>query len=104
MTNKNRGEISINLSGREFILHTNFQILCKIEASLNKSIIAIISGLSSNNLTMMEMATIITHSIKEVDSQPLTTDEIGSMILQTGTVNILPDLIKFLERSVGFQI
>lgn len=104
MINKNRGEISINLSGREFILHTNFQILCKIESSLNKSIIAIISGLSSNNLTMLEMATIITHSIKEADAQPLTTEQIGSMILQTGTINILPNLIKFLEQAVGFQV
>lgn len=103
MSNKNRGEIAINLAGKEFVLHTNFQILCKIEAALNKSIIGIIAGLSSSSLTMLEMATIISHSIKEADDQPLTIEEIGGMILQTGTINILPNLIKFLERAVGFQ-
>lgn len=102
MSNKKRGEISIKLHNKEFILRPSFQALSSIESSLGKSLVTIISNLGTESLTISEMATIIYHSIKE-ETALANSDEIGNLIVTTGTIKILPKLVEFLEYAIGLK-
>ena len=104
MSNKNRGEISIDLEGKKHILRTSFQAICAIEGELNKSILDILIGISENKLKLSDMVSVVKHGMHAYQGNSTILDEnIGSEIYEAGLVNIMPTIIRFLEMAVGIQ-
>lgn len=104
MSNKYRGEISMNLGSEKYVLRPSFQALCLIEEELNKSILDVLIDTSDRRLKITEMVSIIGNGIRAYPSnEKISDDDIGKSIYEAGLVNIMPQVLQFLERAVGIK-
>jgi hypothetical protein len=104
MSNKSRGEVSIDLAGKKHILRPSFQAICAIEGELNKSILDILIGISEKKLRLSDMVSVVKHGMHAYqENSTILGKNIGSDIYEAGLVNIMPTIILFLEMAVGIQ-
>lgn len=104
MSNKNRGEICIKLAGKKHILRPSFQAICSIEGELNISILDILIDVSKKKLKLSDMISIVKHGMCAYQGNlDISDEDIGSNIYEAGLVNIMPQIIQFLETAVGIQ-
>ncbi len=104
MSNKNRGEIYIELAGRKHILRPSFQAICAIEGELNISILDILIDVSKKKLKLSDMISIVKHGMYAYQGNlDMSDEDIGNDIYEAGLVNIMPQIVQFLESAVGIQ-
>jgi hypothetical protein len=104
MANKNRGEVSVKLAGKTYILRPSFQAICSIESEVGKSILDILINLPKEKITLSEMESIIKHGITAYGKNAqIDQSDIGELIYGEGIINILPSLIEFLELAIGIN-
>ena len=96
MTNRNRGEVSVILKDKKYILRPSFQILCSIEEEIGRSIINILSDLSEKKIQLSEIVIIVKYGISFYDKNYHTNVDLGELIFNSGVVKILPKVIEFL--------
>ncbi len=101
MTNKNRGEIIVELDGTDYTIRPTFQAICSIEAATDNSIISILSSLKESNLTLDQITSIVFYGISACKEHSFTKKEVGEKIYRSGIIKILPKAIKFLEYAIG---
>ncbi|MCH9753532.1 MAG: gene transfer agent family protein [Alphaproteobacteria bacterium] len=104
MANKNRGEVSVKLAGIRYIMRPTFQAICSIESEVGKSILDILINLPKEQIKISEIELIVKYGILACDKNPdINQNDIGDLIYKEGVVNILPNIIEFLELSMGIN-
>ena len=102
MSNKYRGEVTIQLAGQDFVMRPTFHALCSIETELNKSLLLLISEISIKGLRFFEQVTIIKHGLKAAGND-LSNDEIHDMLSKTHLVDIFDSVCLFLRSGLGVE-
>lgn len=97
MVNVHRGEVSIVLDNRKYVMVPSFSVLINIEEELGYSIMDLVSKISRNHhLNLREIEAILRYSIQDLEYQTL-----QEVIYKTGLVTILPSVIKFIDNAIG---
>jgi hypothetical protein len=90
VANQQRGEISLELGGKNYTLRPSFGALCEIEERLNISIPNLIIAFENGDLRIKSIATIIWGGMWAVDPKAVPTiPEVGEMILKDGLMNVI---------------
>lgn len=96
MVNPHRGEVSIVLDKKSYVMIPSFSVLVNIEEELNCSILDLVRKISEGkNLSLKEAEAIIRYSTKDDISN------ITDTIYKTGIIKIMPQIIKFIENAIG---
>ena len=97
--NKARGEITLTLGGRDWVLRPTFQALCEIESELGDGLIALVRRLAQGSVGVRDVAVIVHAGIKAVEKKPPSYDKVGQMVIEAGIVGLLGPLGEFLGAA-----
>jgi len=97
--NKARGEITLSLGGRDWVLRPTFQALCEIESELGEGLIALVRRLAQGSVGVRDVAVIVQAGIKAVEKKPPSYDKVGEMVIDAGIVGLLGSLGEFLGAA-----
>ncbi len=97
--NKARGEITLSLGGRDWVLRPTFQALCEIESALGEGLIALVRRLAQGSVGVRDVAVIVHAGIKAADKKPPSYDTVGEMVIEAGIVGLLGPLGEFLGAA-----
>lgn len=107
MANKQRGEVTIVLSGREYTLRPTFDALCQIEDMLHKTILEVVSDLQDQKISVRALAVIAHAGIRAVEGDKAPTiSQLGEAIVSEGLmramtgVNNHEGLLTFLLNGI----
>jgi hypothetical protein len=90
MANDQRGEVSLKLGGKEYILRPSFEALCELENRLNTTIPQLIVDLQTGIVSIKALATIIWAGIWGYDKDRAPTIiEVGEMVVSDGMINVI---------------
>ena len=103
MTNKARGEISIKLGKKTYIMRPTFHALCSIESQIEKSIIDLLLNIVENKPKISEIHTILKYGMEAYQQTLIHEEDLANLIHETGIVNLLPKVIEFLEYGIGVK-
>ncbi len=97
--NKARGEVTLSLGGRDWVLRPTFQALCEIESELGEGLIALVRRLAAGSVGVRDVAVIVHAGIKAVEKKPPSYDKVGQMVIEAGIVGLLGPLGEFLGAA-----
>ena len=97
--NKARGEVTLSLGGRDWVLRPTFQALCEIESELGEGLIALVRRLAQGSVGVRDVAVIVHAGIKAVEKKPPSYDTVGQMVIEAGIVGLLGPLGEFLGAA-----
>jgi hypothetical protein len=116
MANKQRGELTVTLGEREFVMRPTFEAIANIEDKLGMSVPQLISRLSASDMKLTFIATIIWEGIlaanggkppklnEDVDTSPrMRYKDVGEMIFSEGLLAVMKQeaVLKFLVHSMA---
>jgi len=96
MANSQRGEVSINLSGKTYIMRPSFEALCELEDVLNTTLPQLVIDLQTGSVSLKKVTAVVWSGIwgYNKDEAP-SINEIGQMVVDDGMLNIVnQDLVK----------
>ncbi|MBY5698398.1 GTA-gp10 family protein [Rhizobium leguminosarum] len=96
-----RNEVKITLAGEERTMRATFSAIRGIEASLGKSIIAIISQSGNGDLSITDAVTIIHYGLRGYDDKRLSLDQVGDAVMDVGFSAVSLAAIQFLSVALG---
>lgn len=102
-----KGELKIELGGREYILRPTFAGMAKIRSLSDRYEIDIVMGLSSFNYGAKEIAAIIYGGIyghlgcKKDSEMPLTFEDVGEKIMKEGIRKFTRLCLDFMSQAVS---
>ena len=86
MTNPLKGQIQINLGGKDYSCRLNVDAIIKIETQLDKGILTITQKLSEADVRMGELVCILLHALRgggnDIDEK-----DVKALIQETGIVS-----------------
>lgn len=88
MANKYRGEVTLKLQDKEYILAPTYTAIAEIEDQLDLSITKLISQLATNP-KIKTVATIIYAGIQAYNETEVTVPQIGQMLVAEGYLDVL---------------
>jgi len=90
MANRQRGEVTITLDGKEYVMRPTFEALCEIEDKLDAAIPDLIMLFKDGNIRLKHVAAIVWGGLWGYDkNQAPTFSQVGELISKTGLINIL---------------
>lgn len=100
MANDKRGEIEIELDGKEYLLRPTFNSMCVVEKKLGRSIMDI--AIDVSRISHVEAATIIREFIfvKEGEEMP-SLNSIGAGIMKEGMIEIVRKMDSIIGITLG---
>jgi len=98
MANALRGQITITLGEKEFLLKPEFEVLANLENALNKSIYGIITDLTNFKTSKVSDVAMV---IFIASGKKVKLNEIGTLLVATGAQQVLAQVLKFLTESVA---
>jgi hypothetical protein len=98
MANALRGQVSITLGEKEFVLKPEFEVLANLENEMNKSIYAIIQDLANVRTSKVSDIAKIIYIASGKTVKP---NEIGKLIIAGGAHEVLAPVMKFLTEAVA---
>lgn len=101
--NPQRGEVTVDLAGTTFTLVPSFRRIARLEATLGKSLMQLMSDLGGGRgVTFGEVATVV-HVMARLDGdqKKLTVDDVGALVVRHGLARSLVALQGFLVAALG---
>lgn len=90
MANQQRGEMSLEMGGKNYTLRPSFGALCEIEERLDTSIPTLIVAFEQGDIRIKRMATIIWAGMWAYDPKTVPSIvAVGEMILEEGLMSII---------------
>ncbi len=90
MANTERGEITVILSDKEYILRPTFEALCDLEDRTKKPITQIMQQLFQGELSIKVLAIIVWAGIRgSMGDKSPTLDEVGNMMVEDGIFKVI---------------
>jgi hypothetical protein len=90
--NPERGEVTIMLDGRSWVLRPTWQAIAEIEAATDKPIMVLIREVSVARYRATELAAIVAAGLRGAGEKGVQLDKVGESIVRAGLAN--PDLIR----------
>lgn len=100
VANKQRGEATISLGGKTYVMAATYKAICAIEASTGHGLIALTARVGQANVRTSELAAIIYHAI-DAEAYGLSADEIGGLILSDGLADVMAAIVDFLGVALS---
>ncbi|MGE0270297.1 MAG: gene transfer agent family protein [Alphaproteobacteria bacterium] len=97
--NKYRGEVSIDLGGREYILRPTFEVLVEIEERLGIGLLAIARKFMNREYGIRDVSIIIAAGIKGGGQK--IPENLGEVLATTGVLPFHEKLEKFIAGSLS---
>jgi len=86
MTNQFRGELEVNLGKKKYKTRLTVDSLIRLETTTGQSLIKLTQRLSEGNLTLTEIASIITPALRG-GGEDIKEDEVAKIIYQSGVAD-----------------
>lgn len=85
MANKHRGELKINLGGKDYNTRINFDSIARIEGVTGQSIIRLAQNIGDASISVTALSTILFHAIKG-GGNDVTERDVSKIIWDAGIV------------------
>ncbi len=102
MKHFDKGEIFIEINGREMALKASFACLMEIEKKIKKSLLILIKNLETEGLLTQEIVVILQESLK-AGGNDLEKEVLEKFITGKGLLSIWPLIVKFLKKALGIN-
>lgn len=89
VANTHRGEVSLTLGPRRFVLRPSFSAIIAIEERLG-GVIGLAVKASKGEIGLGETAVILWETVDKEDSADLAEEDLGAMILEEGLASVSP--------------
>lgn len=90
MANRQRGEVVIKLSGKDYTLRPTFEALCELEDVANDTVIRMLAEMEGGRVRLKPLSLIIWAGMlgfnRETAPSP---EEVGEMVVATGILGLL---------------
>lgn len=97
-----RNEVAIYLANEERVMRATFSAIRAIEATLGKSITAIINKIAnSGDISMTDAATVIYHGLRGYNDTRLTLDQVGEAIMEEGLSAATLAVVEFTSKALS---
>ena len=98
MANALRGQVTIKLGDKEFLLKPEFEVLANLENALGRSIYGIITDLSNFKTSKLgDIALVIFIASGKKEKY----NDIGKLIMSVGIHSVVAEVLKFLTDAVA---
>lgn len=85
--NPDRGEVTIELGGRSWVLRPTYQAIAEIEAATGKSIMDLARLVASTRYSARELAVMVAGGLRGAGEKGVQVDTVGEMLVQAGVAN-----------------
>ena len=109
MANRQRGEVEIELAGKQYLLRPTFEALCELEDRSSTSILEIVSSMEGGKIRLKELTLVIWAGLFGADpTTKLELKDVGDLVLRTGLTDVVQQedkdgrnpLVDFLVNGV----
>lgn len=100
MTNPLKGQILINLGGKDYTCRLTVDAIIKIETELDKGILAITQKLSEADVRIGDLTVVLLHALRS-GGNDLNMDDVKKIIQNTGIVNTCTAVAQLLVQSLS---
>lgn len=91
-----RGEISFELAGKEFIFEPSFARIDKVETELGRPLIQLATEMAMIQRLSFRDTAVIVHTMGK--GHKLSLNEVGDLIVKAGLTNVVKKLRPFFEK------
>lgn len=95
--NRERGEVSVTLDGKDFVLRPSFTAAVEIEQMLGVGSVEVARRIEEWRFGLREAAAIITAGLKAA-GEPASYNKVGEMVHKTGTIGLMPILHEYMTN------
>ncbi len=100
MTNPLKGQILINLGGKDYSCRLTVDAIIKIETELDKGILAITQKLSEADVRIGDLAVVLLYALRS-GSNDVNMDQVKQIIQDTGIVSTCTAVAQLLVQSLS---
>ncbi len=100
MTNPLKGQILINLGGKDYSCRLTVDAIIKIETELDKGILAITQRLSEADVRIGELAVVLLYALRG-GSNDVNMEDVKKLIQETGIVNTCSAVATLLVSTMS---
>lgn len=103
MANVLKGEIPIELCGKKYTLHLDFEGMLEAEDRMGKPLPVVFQSWATRPPSLREMASVIYGGLlsdKDVKGRHLTFEEVGKRILETGFFNLHVPVVQLVRNAL----
>lgn len=97
--NTQRGEVTLELGGKQYLLRPSFEALAEIEGALDKGIVPIVRQFMLGNYGIGDVYAVVAAGIKAGDGRP--PRNLGQLLVDRGIAKVAQDLAPFLNRGIA---
>ena len=107
--NKHRGEMIVEVDGKEYQLVPTFEALAEIEARSGMGIIRLAHQMWENNARVVDLAAIIYGGVlghlepKTIEDMPWTFRSLQELVVKQGVFKLVPECLEFITEAVSGQ-
>lgn len=102
MHNPWRGEIELELQGRQFVLRPSFQAISQLEQTLGCGILCLVRRMQSGDVRLGDIVAIIEAGICGSGGS-IDREWLGETVLRHGLTKVMPDIVRFLQAALGVE-
>jgi hypothetical protein len=100
MTNPLKGQILINLGGKDYTCRLTIDAIIKVETELDKGILQITQKLSDADIRIGELAVVLLHSLRG-GGNDVSLDDVKKIIQNGGIVNACTAVAELLVSTLS---
>lgn len=97
--NQMKGEVLVQLDGKDYILRPTFDAVCKIEGILDIGVQGMLKLMMEQNMSL-KMIEAILYCGLEAGENKVPRDELRSKLMMGGTASFIPVCIQFMTNAL----
>lgn len=101
--NPERGEVSIELAGRSWVLRPTYQAITQIEAATGRTIMSLVREVTGANYSARDLAVIVTAGLRAAGEKSVEVETVGAMLVAAGiaTPGVVGPVCDFLTNALS---
>lgn len=97
--NKERGDVDIELLGKQYILRPTWQACIEIERATGEGLVPLARRVIAVDYGLNDAVAIVTAGLKAT-GEPASADAVGDMVMKTGLLGVGPSLAQFMTNAL----